>query len=142
MNPRSMPPAHAPVKSQPDLESTAELPVLDAAGVDDAATLEQTHAGTDQWAVPSSVRAALETVADEARGEGKLQSLVKQLRETQELLATRGERLAQLEHARDEARSAHADAEERATTLSAELERLRDEAQRAHADSEQRLATV
>ena len=105
MSPRPMPP---PVKAHadPDLESTAELPVLDAAGAAGAlAAADEQHSGTDTWSVPPVARALAEAAAE--HGE-QLQALSVQLRETQELLANKGERLTQLEAARDEAQEAHA----------------------------------
>jgi hypothetical protein len=144
MNPRSMPPAQLSPQPQSDLESTAELPVLDAAGAAEAqAAADAQHGGTDTWVALPGARSAPPAVAeDRGQQDAKLLSLTKQLRETQELLATRGERLAQLEHARDDARSAHADAEQRATMLAAELQQLRDESERGRAEVAERASAL
>jgi predicted nucleic acid-binding Zn-ribbon protein len=144
MNPRSMPPAQLSPQPKSDLDSTAELPVLDAAGVPVAqAPAETQQGGTDTWVVLPGARAAQPVASEDNRPQdAKLLSLSKQLRETQELLATRGERLAQLEHARDEARSAHAAAEQRASALSLELAGLREQTQRAHAELAERAGTL
>jgi chromosome segregation ATPase len=117
---RSTPPVVE--RAEPELDSTAELPVLDA-----AATAAQEHppGRTDTWVMPPPTREALTAAAgvnDEMRQlEASLRSVSVTLRETQELLATRGERLAQLEREREEARAALAAAEQRSGALTAEL---------------------
>ena len=118
---RSTPPV--PERAESDLDSTAELPVLDAAA---SSAQEHPPGRTDTWVMPPTTREALSAAAgvddDEVRQlEASLRSVSLTLRETQELLATRGERLAQLEREREEARAAHAAAEQRSGALAAGL---------------------
>ena len=129
MSTRPMPPRSAASQANPDLDSTAELPVLDppatAATETPTATVEiakppadDRHAGTDSWPLAPPARTALAVAAARADGrrrhEAELQSRAKELRETQERLAAHGKRLLQLEHARDEALAAQAAAAQRA----------------------------
>ena len=129
MSTRPMPPRSVASQSNPDLESTAELPVLDppAATVPATATVtveiaeypaDERHAGTDTWPLAAPARAALAAAAASAeerrRYEVELQSRLQELREIQERLATQGQRLLQLEQARDEALAAQAAAAQRA----------------------------
>src|SRR6516225_5731027 len=129
MSTRPMPPRSAASQANPDLDSTAELPVLDppatAATETPTATVEiakpsadDRHASTDSWPLAPPPRTALAVAAASAdarrRHEAELQSRAKELRETQERLAAHGKRLLQLEHARDEALAAQAAAAQRA----------------------------
>jgi len=117
---RSTPPL--PAHAESDLDSTAELPVLDVA----ASAAPQEHSGrTDTWMMPAPTREALSGAAgvnDEVQQlEARLRSVSATLRETQELLATRAERVAQVEREREEVRAALAAAEQRIAALAAEL---------------------
>jgi len=117
---RSTPPVSE--RAESDLDSTAELPVLDVAA---SAAQEHPPGRTDTWVMPPPTREALTAAAgvnDEVRQlEASLRSASTSLRETQELLATRGERLTQVEREREEARAALAAAEQRSAALAAEL---------------------
>jgi chromosome segregation ATPase len=125
-----------------DLESTAELPVLDPASMQSA---EAEHASTDTWATLPALRAEGERHLDTT-----LESLAAQLHAAQQSLAAKNERLLQLERARDEALAARAGAEQRVHNVNTELARLEAaaaahaavlaEAQQARAAAEQRLA--
>jgi predicted nucleic acid-binding Zn-ribbon protein len=83
----------------PDLETTAELPVLDVASAE-AAELEERLSSTDTWAVPS--------LAAVARGDGvlevQLRALAEQLRDVEERLRVKGARLVELESEIEELR--------------------------------------
>src|ERR1700739_3534034 len=108
MSTRPMPPRSAASQSNPDLESTAELPVLDPPTATAPATAtvtveiaecpaEERHAGTDTRPLAAPARAALAASAEERRRyEVELQSRLQELRETQQRLATQGKRLLQL----------------------------------------------
>src|ERR1700729_3640507 len=88
-----------------DLESTAELPVLDVA---DAAG-EHASGGTDTWVVPSptGLTAPSEPLVDErsTQLESNLRALSDSLKDVEERLTRKGERLTELER---ELASAHA----------------------------------
>ena len=118
-----LPPA-APSVTESDLDSTAELPVLEAAAYE----RDPQHSRTDTWLAPHSERApeaAKSAPADDGRPlEASLQAIAANLRETQELLAAKGERLAQVERARDEANADRAAAEQRAAQVAAALAQL------------------
>jgi chromosome segregation ATPase len=111
LNPLSPPTA---VSDVDDLESTAELPVLDVARSGTAAE-EPPHGSTDTWMMPPGARetpgAALAGAEGGAPQAGappdaaSAESLAARLQETQELLAGRTERVREIEHARDEARA-------------------------------------
>ena len=109
-------PAAASSAAEPDPESTAKLPVLDAApeGAADELPLR-----TDSWVAPDlrAVAAATPMAEDSRPLEASLQAIAANLRETQELLASKGERLIQVERARDEAYAACTAAEQRAAQL-------------------------
>ncbi|HYB33784.1 MAG TPA: FHA domain-containing protein [Steroidobacteraceae bacterium] len=110
LHPLSPPPTAS--HAEPDLNSTAELPVLDAARSGTAGD-EPQHGSTDTWILPPAAREALSAAADQAgqpeasphSAAAAVESLVARLRETQELLAGRTERLQEVEHTRDEARA-------------------------------------
>lgn len=122
------PPPHV----ESDLDTTAELPVLDPAA---ALAADATHSSSDTWILPPAARAALAaTSAPTAAGaeptagaeelprlEANLQAVSAKLQEAQQLLASKLERVAQLEHARDEAQAAHVAAEARVSAQGAEL---------------------
>ena len=153
----SPPPASPHAESDP--ERTAELPVLDPAA--HAAAGEQHQSPSDTWVAPLPARLA-EALASAARpaeapppaaateaGPAAVteQVLSAKLRETQELLASKGARLTQVERARDEAYAARATAEQRAAQLNAELGQVRaelafqlDELTRARAQFDEQLA--
>ena len=118
-----LPPA-APSVAESDLDSTAELPVLEAAEYERDAQ----HSRTDTWLAPRTERApepAKSAPPEDARPlEASLQAIAANLRETQELLAAKGERLAQVERARDEANADRAAAEQRAAHVAAALAQL------------------
>ena len=114
-----------------DTDSTAELPILDAAANSTSATLvtapppaaEEPHTRTDTWVLPQPGGAGGEQRRDL---EAQLQSLTttvhaltEQLREAREVLAGKNARLLQVEKARDEAQAAHAAAEQRNAALEA-----------------------
>ena len=111
LNPLSPPTA---VSDVDDLESTAELPVLDAARSGTAAE-EPLHGTTDTWMMPAGAREPVTALhgaeegapqAGVSPGVASAESLAARLQETQELLAGRTERVREIEHARDEARAA------------------------------------
>jgi len=105
-----------PASAKEDLENTAELPVLDPAVLhspDDA------HSSTDTWAAVPQLRPDAER-----HREGSLEAVAAELRAAQLLLHSKGDRIAQLEHEREEAHTARAAAEQRAGELSAALARL------------------
>lgn len=156
MSLRPMPPALAPASTpaESDLDSTAELPVLDAA-TGAAAPADQAHSSADTWVMPPAPRTALAAAAaarEPGPGDAQLQSLAAKLREAEELLASKSERLRQLERARDEAHAARAAAEQRAAGLSAQLAEQQapaaehaaqmDEAVLARAAAEQHVAQL
>src|SRR5215831_13059273 len=129
MSPRPVPPKPASSKASPDLDSTAELPVLDPAAADTPAANNATvrvgppddpQATTDTWALTPAARAALGAAAASAeerrQQESELQSRTAALQEAHERLASHGKRLLQLERARDEALTAQAAAAQRAAT--------------------------
>jgi hypothetical protein len=95
-----------------DLENTAELPVLDPAGdpdesVETAATADAHH--TETWIVPHPAPAAVIDAGvdgSRARLEGSLRKAGARLRDAEELLAVRNERVRQLEESLQEARAA------------------------------------
>jgi chromosome segregation ATPase len=124
----SSPPASSHAESDP--ERTAELPVLDPTAY--AAAGEHPQSRTDTWLAPPPAARPAEapppaaaTEAGPAAGTEHAPSAT--LRETQELLASKGARLTQAEHARDEAYAARAAAEQRAAQLDGELGQVRGE---------------
>ena len=160
MSSRPRPPPASP-DAGTDLDSTAELPVLDVATPAASATTTSTTvkvqpAGpedqptvTDTWAVAPAARAALSAAAASAeehrRQQLELQSRTKALQEAEERLASHGRRLLQLEQARDEALASQAAAAQRAASAeqraSAAEQRASAAEQRASA-SEQRTASL
>ena len=142
--------------AESDLETTAELPVLDVAAYE-AATTEERLVNTDTWITQSPVAstpsaavaavgvAAPASVADESRDlddrrlhddrrthdekranlEAGLHALSDNLREVEERLKHKGERLAQIEQALVIANADRAVAEQRSQQLTAELAKAR-----------------
>jgi chromosome segregation ATPase len=141
MEPRLRPPA--PGSLSHDLDSTDELPALDPKAYE-VATRDRL---ADTWVQPGL---KLGEAAEEPRGapegsEDPLQTAVANLREAQELLVSRGARLADVERALEEAQRAHASAERRVEQLGAELSQARTaagqrETERAAAEAEARTA--
>jgi chromosome segregation ATPase len=117
--------------AESDLETTAELPVLDVAAYEAAA--EERSGSTDTWIMPSPAmrEASPEGVAAAATGakrtqvEVSLHALSENLREVEERLERKGERLAQIEQALAHANAERAAAEQRSKQLTAELEQSR-----------------
>jgi chromosome segregation ATPase len=143
----SSPPASSHAESDP--ERTAELPVLDPTAY--AAAAEHHQSRTDTWIAPLAASAA-EPPPPAAATEAGPAAVTEQapsakLRETQELLASKGARLTQVELARDEADAARAAAEQRAAQLDGELGQVRadlafqlDELSSARAKFDEQLA--
>jgi len=159
MSSRPRPPA--PSRADPDLDTTAELPVLDPAyAPDDAnATLtvqvdpgarDEHHAVTDTWAAPPGARAALSAAAASAAAgrqeeEAQHDELRAALHEAQERLSSHGKRLVQLERARDEALTAQAAAAQRAASAeqrAASAEQRAEQAEQRKAAFEQRIVEL
>jgi chromosome segregation ATPase len=107
MSSRSMSPPPPP-SGEADLESTAELPVLDPAAAPEA---DEKHTSTDTWAVLPQLHLRSE---GERHLEATLEAMSAELRSAQQLLRSKGERLVELERERDEAQAAHAAAAQRA----------------------------
>lgn len=123
MNPYRPPPL--PDATAADLEITAELPVLDDA--DSALEENEQRARTDRWPIAATEPASPVVAADaEAtqQFDSESQTVSAQVREIQERLANKNERLRQLENAHDEERVGRAAAEQRAADLNAELAQL------------------
>ena len=118
MSLRPMPPELPPSRVESDLDTTAELPVLDAATGAPAHIPEEPHGSTGTWIMPSPARNLGVHAPD---GGTDLLTLSARLHDAEELLAGKAARLTQLERARDEALSARAAADERIATLAAQL---------------------
>jgi chromosome segregation ATPase len=125
-----------------DLESTAELPVLDVVAFEAAA--EERLGNTDTWIIPPP----MVRVADEAPGaaaaptpdlrtqlEIDLRTLAANLRDVEERLTRKGERLTEVERALDASRREQAAAEQRAEHLTQELAQARTAQSMAQADA-------
>ncbi len=128
-----------------DLETTAELPVLDVAAYEAAAAsaAEARTGTTDTWIIPSqtadaaaevapspldvAVAAAAGAAVDEKRTqlEVSLHALSDNLREVEERLKYKGERLAEIEKALAHSNAERAVAEQRSKQLTAELAHAR-----------------
>jgi len=155
--PLSPPPPAAETKD-PEAEGTGELLVLDPAVYESE---DEPRGVSDTWVMPVAESEALAASAAHAERtgqlEGELQSLAASLREAQQLLARRDERLVELEKARDDAQLAHTSAEQQlgqareAVTAAlervAELERTLEERESAshqerekHLEAQQELA--
>ncbi len=114
MSSRSMTPP--PASHDADLDSTAELPVLDPPA---AAHADDEHSATDTWASLPQLRPE-----HERHLEATLEAMSAELRSAQQLLHSKSDRLLQLEREREEAQSATLAAQERAHELSAQLAHL------------------
>ncbi|MGH8217515.1 MAG: FHA domain-containing protein [Steroidobacteraceae bacterium] len=132
--------------SPPDLEQTAELPVLDAG----AYAAQHSELGVTDTVVLSAVPALRALEPDEGasleqhrRLEEDLRSLAENLRELEDRLTHKGERLTEIERELGEAHEARAAAEQRADVLGRDLTDARLALSTARAQSEeltQRLA--
>ncbi|HEY3785662.1 MAG TPA: FHA domain-containing protein [Steroidobacteraceae bacterium] len=144
---------HSSPPDEADLEVTAELPVLDvmayeagltssvhastasAASHAAAGGAQRDHGSTDTWLVPTqTLRAAPAPAAESsnaaidenrARLEINLQALSTTLRDVEERLTRKGERLAEIERALETAVTEHGASEQRARALSNELAQAR-----------------
>jgi chromosome segregation ATPase len=114
MSSRSLTPP--PASHDADLDSTAELPVLDPPAT---ASTDDEHSSTDTWVSLPQLRPEHDRHLDAA-----LEALSAELRSAQQLLHTKSERLLQLERERDEARAATRGAVERAHELDGQLVHL------------------
>jgi len=128
----------APPGAENDLETTAELPVLDVAAYEAAAAAEARTDNTDAWIMPSpalpdavaeepATAAASPVVGDGNRPqvEVTLHALSNDLREVEERLKRKGERLSEIEKALAHANGERSVAEQRAQQLTAELAQAR-----------------
>ncbi len=118
-----------PQETETDLDSTAELPVLDVAAYE-ATTAELPLGSTDTWVMPpmppgSEGLAGESVVQERNRLEAQVRTLSANLQEAEQRLASREERLAELERELSAARSRQVEAEARASTLAYELEQTR-----------------
>src|SRR5829696_1901235 len=104
---KSIPPSEA------DLESTAELPVLDVAAYEATMTAQQLTS-TDTWVIPASAlpsappHAAAQPAAGEAQRtqiEADLSALAENLREVEEQLTRKAQRLVLIERELAESRA-------------------------------------
>jgi pSer/pThr/pTyr-binding forkhead associated (FHA) protein len=105
-----------PITEDADLDSTAELPVLDPAAVQ---ARQDDHSSTDTWAALPQLRHE-----HELPQEATIEAVSVELRAAHQLLSSQAERLTQLESEREQLRSARIAAEQLVTTLSSELARL------------------
>jgi chromosome segregation ATPase len=125
MDPHRVSPSSLPAAAAADLEITAELPVLDDA--DYALEENGQRARTDPWPIAATEQATPVGAADaEAtqQFDSEPQTVSAKMREIQERLANKNERLRQLENAHDEERVGRVAAEQRAADLGAELAQL------------------
>jgi pSer/pThr/pTyr-binding forkhead associated (FHA) protein/archaellum component FlaC len=118
-----------PATPDSDLDSTAELPVLDPAAVQAA---EDEHSSTDTWAALPQLRPD-----HEIPQETTIEAVSVELRAAHQRLASQTERLAQLESDREQLRAARQAAEQLVTTLSSELARLEAASARHGSQTEQ-----
>ena len=114
----------APASKDADLETTAELPVLDVAAYE-AAISEEKSGSTDTWHMPAlsaqaaAAAAAMPASSDDGRSmqlEIDLRSLSENLRDVEGRLTRKGERLAELERELQATRAERIAAEERAVS--------------------------
>ena len=112
-----------PPASQEDLDSTAELPVLDPPPAAVTLNPDDEHSSTDTWALLPALRPE-----HDPRRDAALETLAAELRAAQQLLHAKNDRITQLERERDEAHTAGLAADQRARDLGAALERLQSEA--------------
>src|SRR3954470_3256320 len=116
-----------------DLETTAELPVLDVAAYE-AAVTEERSGNTDTWHMPAINAQALQTAtsassaavaAAEDRSlqlETDLRSLAENLRDVEERMTRRGERLVELERELASSRAERVALDQRSAALLSEAE--------------------
>jgi chromosome segregation ATPase len=132
-----------PPSSDVDLESTAELPVLDVAD----GTAEHASS-TDTWIVPAGIAtlgaAPSEPLVDErsTQLEVNLRALSTSLKDVEERLTRKGERLTELEHELASARNSRIATEERASALLKELAQVQAALADAEVRSEERRRAV
>ncbi|HEV2229911.1 MAG TPA: FHA domain-containing protein [Steroidobacteraceae bacterium] len=144
MDPRLRPPAQGSPPPGTDLDSTDELPVLDPKAYEAAARDHLADTWIQPGLPPREAAAEPPPVGAEA-GEDPLQTAAANLREAQELLSSRGARLAEIERTLEEARAVRAGAERRVEQLTEELTAARAAAQqreteRAAQEAEARAA--
>ena len=123
MNPHRVSASPLPAAAEADLDITAELPVLDVA---DYAPENEHQARADPWSLPA-IEHATPVAADAdatQQFDAEPQTVSARMREIQERLAYKNERLRQLENARDEEHAGRAAAEQRTADLSAQLAQL------------------
>lgn len=118
MSLRPLPPELPPSRVESELDTTAELPVLDAATGAPAHVPDEPHGSSGTWIMPAPARNLGAHAADTG---AELLALSARLHDAEELLAGKAERLRQVERARDEALSARAAADERIAALSTQL---------------------
>ncbi len=118
-----------PVTPDSDLDSTAELPVLDPAALQAA---EEEHSSTDTWAALPQLRPE-----HDIPQETTIEAVSVELRAAHQRLAGQAERLSQLESDREQQRAARQAAEQLVTTLSGELARLQAESAQHASRTEQ-----
>jgi chromosome segregation ATPase len=105
-----------PVTDDSDLETTAELPVLDPVAMQ---AREDDHSSTDTWAALPQLRQDHDLPLDTT-----IEAVSVELRAAHQRLTSQAERLTQLENEREQQRGGRLAAEQLATTLSSELARL------------------
>ncbi len=118
-----------PSSTDADLEATAELPVLDAAGCENA-TSEEHSGSTDTWHMPGMQAQAAATGISQAVPEENqslqleidLRALSENLRDVEGRLTRKGERLVELERELANARADRLEADQRAASLLNEAE--------------------
>jgi hypothetical protein len=120
MDPRLRQPPEGLPPPGTDLDSTDELPALDPEAYE-AAARERL---ADTWIQPG-LPAREPAPETPAAAEDPLQTAAANLREAQELLASRGARLTEIERSLEEAHAARAGAERRLEQLAAELREAR-----------------
>ncbi len=137
----SVPRQSVPAPKDPDLETTAELPVLDVAAYE--AALSEQSGSTDTFRMPAlqvpsaGAGAAAPAQAPEERSmqlEYDLRSLSESLRDVEGRLTRKGERLVELERELANARAERTAAEERAAGLISAAEQRSDSLVRAAND--------
>src|SRR3954469_15848421 len=117
-----------------DLETTAELPVLDVAAYE-AAVTEERSGSTDTWHMPAPSAQAMQAAAATSRAaavaaaedrslqlETDLRALAENLRDVEERLTRRGERLIELERELASSRAERLALDQRTATLVSENE--------------------
>jgi hypothetical protein len=124
MDPRLRQPPEGLPPPGTDLDSTDELPALDLKAYE-AAARERLADTWIQPGLPEREPAPDTTPAGAEGAEDPLQTAVANLREAQELLASRGTRLTEIERSLEEAHAARAAAERRLEQLAAELAEAR-----------------